>query len=910
MSESSETAVSELLRERLRLDAELQHYQQAITVLFVDIVGSTRFYEQHGDVAGLAMVQKFLDKLVPVIELHEGVVVKTIGDAILARFSTAINGVRCALAMQFSLLQHNLERAPVDQIHIRVALNSGFALIKGSDIFGDVVNVCSRIESAAKPNDILISPSVFDQICQYSVIAVRKRAEGVQLKGKTEKLDLYEVVWQMDEPVGPAPSRPSESQVAMAALPHAPDLADVAAQAQSPAPVAAPQGPALPSAAHQPQAEFAKLRGAWSRAAIFNVAGRLLLFSVVTVALVMVGGLFFSSRRVTALSEKDTIVVADFENRTGDPVFDETLKQALAVDLGQSPFLNIVSERKMMATLRLMSRAPEQPVLGEIARDLCQRVRSKALLSGSISKFGNNYVIGLNAIDCSTGDAFVKQQVEANGKEDVLKALGRASKEMRRRLGESLPSVQRFGTPIEEATTSSIEALKAYSEARRVSLARGDLASIPYYQRALDLDPNFATAYAGLAVAYNNLRQATRAADNSSKAYQLPERANERERYRISSLYYAFALGDLVKEQQVLQLWKQSYPRDVVPVSNLGANYEWLGQWEKALDASQQSFHLEPNSAVNLANLAWEQLALNRPEDAKATIEQGLARGVDSLSLQLALYHVAFVRGDEQGMQQQLARMTGRPGEEDWLLSAQSDTEAYFGRLANARELSRRAVELARRADANETAAIWQVNAALREAEFGNAAAARQQAAAALALMPGRDVRSVAALAFARAGDVAHAQNLADALNQECPQNTIVQGFWLPAIRAAVRISTKDGNRAVELLQGTAVYDMGQFPPFFVGTLYPAYVRGEAYLLARRGREAAAEFQRIIDHRGIVLNYPTGTLAYLGLARAYALQGDSERARSSYDRFLTLWKHADPDTPIFQQAKAEYAKLR
>jgi len=637
---------------------------------------------------------------------------------------------------------------------------------------------------------------------------------------------------------------------------------------------------------------------------------KIIIPAVVIVAALIGGALFWRLHRAPALSEKDTIVLADFTNKTGDPVFDDTLKQALAVGLGQSPFLNILSDRQMTVTLRLMGRSPEQPVTEEVARDLCQRVGGKAMLAGSISSLGNEYVIGLNAINCASGEALVKEQVQARSKEDVLKALGNAANEMRGKLGESLASVQKFATPIDEATTSSLEALKAYSIGRRVMYAKGDVAGLPYSQRAVELDPNFAAAYTSLAVSYSNLGQATRASENAKKAFELRDRVSEREKYRISAFYYTFATGELDKANQSYELWKQSYPRDFLPPTNLGNNYMMLGQWEKALQEAQDSYRLEPNSAVINGNLAWIQLALNQTDEARRTLEQALARKLDALVIRISLYHAAFVRGDQQTMQQQLAWAARRSGEEDWLLSAQSDTEAYFGRMAKAREFSQRATDLAKRADAKETAALWQVNAALREAEFGNGSLARQSAMVALTMMPGKDVKIFGALALARAGDVVQAQKIVDTLNKEFPQNTIVQGYWLPSIRAAIDLNAKNAARATELLKGAGPYELGQCQPFDVGMMYPVYLRGHAYLLARQGKEAAAEFQKIIDHRGIVLNFPVGALARLGLARAYAIEGDNAKARTAYLEFLNFWKDADPDIPILQQAKAEYAKLQ
>jgi serine/threonine protein kinase/Tfp pilus assembly protein PilF len=624
----------------------------------------------------------------------------------------------------------------------------------------------------------------------------------------------------------------------------------------------------------------------------------------------LVAALFFYTRNPhLALTEKDTIVLADFTNSTSDPVFEDTLKQALAVQLEQSPFLNILSDRKLAATLRLMGRAPDQPVTGETAREVCQRVSSKAMLAGSIARLGTQYVIGLNAINCNTGDALVKEQAVAQSKEDVLKALGKASTDMRAKLGESLASVQKFATPIEEATTSSLEALKAYSECRKTWLQKGDAAALPFAKRAIALDPDFALAYVRAAVSYTNLGQASLASENARKAYELRDRVSEREKYNIGAFYYSVVTGEVEKANQAYELWSQSYPRDFVPHGNLGNNYMWLGQWEKALSEAQQVARLEPNSVVNAFNRIASSVALNRLEEAKATIQQATAGGIDGYLLHLGIYYSAFLHNDHASMQQQLSWAAGRSGEEDWLLSAQADTEAYHGRLAKAREFSRRAVESALRADAKETAALWQVEAALREAEFGNPAGAGQSALAALALIPGRDVKTLTALTLARAGDSAQAQELAENLNKDFPLHTIVQGYWLPSIRAAVALKANNSAKALELLQPAAPYELGQSLPFPVGMMYPVYLRGQAYLLAHQGKEAATEFQKIIEHPGIVLDFPIGALAHLGLARAYALQSDTAHARAAYQDFFTLWKDADSAIPVLREAKAEYGKL-
>ncbi len=469
--------------------------------------------------------------------------------------------------------------------------------------------------------------------------------------------------------------------------------------------------------------------------------------------------------------------------------------------------------------------------------------------------------------------------------------------------------MQKFAVPIEEATTSSLDALKAFSMGKHAYAIQGDAASLPYYQRATELDPNFALAYRFLALRDSSLGQATLARDNAIKAFALRQRVSEREKYAIEAMYYLLVTGELQKENQVHELWKQSYPRDPLPPTNLGDSYSRSGDWQKALPECQEGVRLDPNANVEYMNLASVELALNRTEEARATVEQALTRKLDSYLLRLALYATAFLRGDEETMRQQLAWAAGRP-DEDWLLSTQSDTEAYFGRLGRAREFSERAVASALRADAKEAAALWHAHAALHEVEAGNATLARQQAREALAILPGTDVRSLAALALARAGDVAQAQKLAESLNKEFPLGTVIQGYWLPAIRAAIDLNRRNGAQALETLKPALPYELGQNEPLQVGMMYPVYLRGQAYLLTRQGKKAAAEFQKIIDHSGIVINFPIGALAHLGLARAYALQGDAPKAHAAYEDFLKLWKDADPNLPVLQQAKTEYAKFR
>ncbi len=630
--------------------------------------------------------------------------------------------------------------------------------------------------------------------------------------------------------------------------------------------------------------------------------------AVLVVAALIAGGLYFRSRSAATLTEKDTIVLADFDNKTGDAVFDDALKQALAVQLGQSPFLNILSDRKVEDTLHLMGHTSNERITRDIARELCVRTGSKAIILGSIVNLGGQYVIGMEAIGCSSGDALAKEQEEAATKQDVLKALGKAAASLRGKLGESLSTIQKFDVPV-EATTPSLEALKAFSMGITTFRTKGNAAAVPFFKRALELDANFAAAYASLGVAYANLGQASLAAENLKKAYALRERVSEREKYRISSVYYSHVTGELEQASQVYELWAKSYPQDVIPPGNLGDIYHELGQYEKALSKNQESQLLEPD-VTGYFNLAQVYLALNRPEDARKTIEQAQAGKFEGDLLHWVIYQLAFLVGDAAEMGRQVEWAAGKPGTEDVLLSFQSDSEAYYGRLTKARDFSRRAVDAAIRADSKETAALWQVNAALREAEVGNTAAAKQGVVAALTLAPGRDVKMFAALTLARAGEAARAKAIVEELEKSYPSQTVLKVYWLPTIKAAIELNANNAAQALVFLEAAAPYELGEPPQFQLGTLYPAYIRGQAYLAAHNGTAAATEFQKLLDHRGIVVNFMTGALAHVGLARAYALQGDTTKSRTAYQDFFAFWKDADPDIPILKQAKAEYAKLK
>jgi tetratricopeptide (TPR) repeat protein len=630
---------------------------------------------------------------------------------------------------------------------------------------------------------------------------------------------------------------------------------------------------------------------------------------VATAIAVLAAGGYFYSHPKPKLTDKDSIVLSDFDNKTGDAVFDDTLKQGLSVQLEQSPFLNLISDRRVNDTLKLMGRPAGDRLTAEVTREVCERTSSKAMLTGSIAGLGSQYVIGLKAVNCNTGDLLAEAQEQAAGKEAVLKALDSAAISLRGKLGESLSSVQKYDTPLEEATTPSLEALKAFSLGAKAGSEKGGTAALPFFKRAVELDPNFATAYSGLAGAYTSLNEIGLAAEYLRKAYVLREKVSERERLGIEGFYYLVATGELEKAAQTYELWKQTYPRDYGPYVSLGSISASLGNYEKALEEWQVALRLEPNDGGTYMDVGFAYMTLNRLDEAEAVFKQAEERKLESEFLLQTRYQLAFVKGDATQMAQLASAAMGKPGTEDLLLVSQADTEGWYGKLKNAYELTRRAMDSALHNDAKESAASYQVLAALREVESGNREQARADANAAVKLALNRDVRAMAALALARAGDVVGAEKLAAELDKTFSLSTVVQRYWLPTIRAAVALERRDPNQAIELLKVASTVELG-VPwglPIFI---CPVYLRGETYLMLHDGNRAAAEFQKFMDHRGLVVNFPWGALARLGLARAYALQGDTVKAKAAYQDFLTLWKDADRDIPILIAAKTEYAKLR
>jgi eukaryotic-like serine/threonine-protein kinase len=626
--------------------------------------------------------------------------------------------------------------------------------------------------------------------------------------------------------------------------------------------------------------------------------------AIVVIGLVVGGWLFFS-RKAHALTDKDTIVLADFDNKTGDPVFDGTLRQGLSVQLEQSPFLSIISDQQIQQTLRMMDQKPDAKLTPEIARELCQRTGSAVVLNGSVAEIGTQYLLTLKAVNCANGELLSSTEAQASDKNHVLDALGKATSQIRNKLGESLSTVQKFDTPLEQATTPSLEALQAYSLGRKASAGADWVGAVPFFQRAIRLDPNFAMAYARLGTSYANFGETNLGAENTRKAYELRDRVSEAEKFYIESHYYQHVTGNQESARQSYELWAETYPRDWLPLPPLYVVYSVLGQYEKSLAEAREAFRLNPASAMNSANVVISYVNLDRLEEARTAATEAEARKLDSPELRGILYQLAFLQDDAAGMAQQVAWAAGKPGAEDVLLGLEADTAAYSGRLGHARELSRRAVASAERAEEKEVAGSYEADAALREALFGNAAEARQRSAAALVLSNGRGVHFGAALALAFAGDAVRAQTLADDLDKRFPEHTIVQFNYLPTIHAQLALNHKDSSKAVDALLKAAPYELGS-----VGGLYPTYVRGEAYLVVHKGIEAAAEFQKILDHRGVVVNSPIGALARLQIGRAYAMHGDTAKAKAAYQDFLTLWKDADPDIPILIAAKAEYAKLK
>ncbi len=644
--------------------------------------------------------------------------------------------------------------------------------------------------------------------------------------------------------------------------------------------------------------------------------------AVVVLAAILALVLIKGHHSVSALNEKDSIIVADFSNGTGDPVFEDTLKTGLTIALDQSPFLNVLPEGRVAKTLKLMTKPANTKLMADVAREVCLRTGSKAYVAGSITSLGTDYVLALKAVDCQTGETLGQQQLTAERKEKVLNALGKAAANLRSQLGESLATVQRFDAPLAEVTTPSLEALQAYTQAGKAGRERGPEAAVVYYQRAIEIDPNFARAYAAIGNAYESLSEMGRAAEYYTKAFELRDHASEREKLVIAGRYYQDVTGELDKAARTYEQVLQSYPRDVVVV-DLANIYAAEGKYDEAVEVLHQLQKVAPDRVAVYSNLANDFLALQRFDEARQVIQQAQARKWENLTFHSALYALSFLKADAAGMAQQQQWFAAKPDVAHFGLSLASDTEAYAGHLSKGRALTTQAVNFAIQADSKENAAIWWGNAALREAAFGNREEAKRDAAEGLKLAPDRqDVQVAAALAYAIAGDTTRTRPLAEALSQQYPLDTQMQSLWLPAIQAQLALNQKDPSAAVDALQkASPPIEYGQIAFLANISCLPwTYIRGQGYLASGNAIAAAAEFQKITDHNGIVWNCWTGALARLGVARANALQASQSqgadadaarvRALAAYKDFLGLWKAADPDIPIYKQAKAEYAQLQ
>ena len=632
--------------------------------------------------------------------------------------------------------------------------------------------------------------------------------------------------------------------------------------------------------------------------------------AVVGIAIAVAAWRFFLHR--TVLTEKDTVVLVDFANSTGDPVFDGTLRQGMAVQLEQSPFLSLISEQRIHQSLRLVGKAADAPLTPELAREVCERTGSAAVLEGSIAKLGTQYVVGLRATSCHSGTLLDEELTQAGRKEDVLAALTQIAIRFRTRIGESLSTIQQHDTPLAEATTPSLEALEAYSAALKVHYSSGAIAALPLFERAVEIDPDFAMAHSYLGRIYANLDESDLSAESIIKAWQLRGRVSDRERFGITTRYHALVTGNVEQLRQTCDAWTRTYPRDPQPHIGLSLYYKAVGQYENAAIEARRAIDADPDFSVGYSDLAADQINVYHLTEAESTLGQAAGRGLGIDEFIMEDFDIAFLKGDRSGMQHAAVRARQRAAGENWISAREGFALAYSGQLQQARIASRRAVDHAQQAGQHERAGLWEAGTAIREALFGNAPEARKRATAALALSRDRETEYGAGLALVFAGDVRGARELAADLAKRFPEDTAVRFSYLPVLRARLALAEGDSTGAIDQLQAAVPYELGTSPSVIhalYGALYPIYVRGEAYLAQGRGAEAAREFQKILDHRGIVISDPIGALAHLQLGRAYALSQDKTKARSRYQDFLSLWKDADHNIPVLKQAKGEYANL-
>jgi tetratricopeptide (TPR) repeat protein len=633
---------------------------------------------------------------------------------------------------------------------------------------------------------------------------------------------------------------------------------------------------------------------------------------LVATALAVVGGAYWwYVHRPPKLTGQDTIVLADFTNSTGDPVFDGTLRQGLAVQLAQSPFLSMISDERIRRTLRLMGRPPDTPLTTETAREICLRSGSAAVLEGRIALLGTDYILSLRAENCKTGDVLDQEQAQALKKEDVLNGLSRMATHFRTRVGESLGTIRSHNTPLDEATTPSLEALQAYTTGWKIFSSRGAMAALPFFERAVEIDPKFAVAHASRGRMYADLEQADRGAEAIQKAWDLRDRVSEEERFFMTVSYHVLVTGNLEEARVARDAWIQTYPRNPRAYGP-GTINKTSGRYEEGLAETRKAMEMDPDFGMHYYNLAVNNAYLNRFDEAEKTLASATARGLEIDEFLMLAYEIAFIKGDRSGMERAAARARARSGGENWISMEEAYAQAYAGRLRDARALTRRAVEHAQQVGEHERSAIWEAGAAVREALFENGSEAMRRASAALRLSRDRETVYGAAYALARSGDPDQARALADDLEKRFPEDSSIRFHYRPVLRARLALARGEPAAALEVLQAAVPYELG-IPRSMInghfGGLYSIYTRGEAYLAARQGAEAAREFQRVLDHRGIVISDPIGALARLQLGRAFVMTGDIAKAKAAYQDFLTLWKEADAEIPILQQARAEFAAL-
>jgi tetratricopeptide (TPR) repeat protein len=824
-------------------------------VLFIDIVGYSKLLinEQSEQIETLKKIVRGTEQF-RVAEAEGKLLRLPTGDGGALVFRTTPEApVLCALEISRELKKH-------PELRIRMGIHSGPVnaitdLNEQANVAGAGINVAQRVMDCGDAGHILLSKRVADDLEQYPRWRPCLHELGECEVKHGQKISLVNFY---DDEIG---NREGPQKLRRAKVARATKLSKIAVAA-------------------------------------------------LLVILIVGGGLYYRSRQSKPLTDKDTIVLADFTNTTGDSVFDDTLRQGLASQLEQTPFLTLISDSTIAHTLTLMSKPKGQRLSSELAREVGQRLGSATTIEGSISMLGSQYVLSLKAVNPESGNLLAQEQETANGKEQILRALGEGATRLRRKLGESLASVQKYDALPEDTTTSSLEALQAYALGIKATDIQNDyLAAIPFFQRAISLDPNFAMAYLLLAESYQPQGELTLAAENTRKAYELRGRTSDHEKLSISAFYEIVVTGNLQAALRAYELLAQTYPRDESVEVLLWFIHTGFGDYAKADAAAQRAFKINPASSNNYVSLVYCDQWLNRVDQAKATVEQSRSNKLDSPWFSIILYVVDFLKNDTAGMAQQAAASMGTPGVEDQMLFLESETAAGGGQFGKARELTREAADSARRAQEKETAAEYHGHNSLREALVGKADWAKEDAQSAVAEVKGKHGEGFSAIAFAFAGDSANANSLIADLEKRFPQDTVVQTQYLPMARAALALNRGDAAAAIEALSAASPYELGHTNDDFTFALYPIYLRGEAYLAAKNSAAAATEFQKIVDHSGIVGNEPIGTLAYLGLGRAHGLTGDSAKAKSAYQHFFDLWKNADPDIPVLKQAKAEYAKL-